>query len=96
MTRDLDLDTEALRAAGARLGGLADVFSTANVRARELRPAIGHDGLADEVGEFAIGWDDIRVGMVKDIGFLGEACERIGSTFEEIDTVFAQPLRGLV
>lgn len=96
MACDLDLDTEALRQAGARLGGLADAFSTANVRAREMRALIGHDALADQVGEFAIGWDDIRVGMVKDVGFLGEACERVGVTFEELDTVFAVHLRGLV
>ncbi len=96
MSGVLAVDTALLRRAGGRLADLAQVFGAANVTARELRGAIGHDGLADEIGGFAIGWDDIRVGFVKDIGFLGEACERIGATFEEIDTEFASQLRGLV
>lgn len=93
---DLLVDTTMLGESGARLAGLAQTFQTANVAARDLRGPIGHDGLAGEIGGFAIGWDDIRVGMVKDIGFLGEACERIGATFEELDTEFASHLRGLV
>ena len=93
---DLQVDTATLREAGARLADLAHTFQTANTTARDLRGPIGHHGLANEIGGFAIGWDDIRVGVVKDIGFLGEACERIGSTFEEIDTEFASQLRGLV
>lgn len=92
----LTVDTERLTAAGARLADLAHTFSTANVTARDLTGALGHHDLVSVVGEFAIGWDDVRVGVVKDIGFLGEACGRIGDTFSEVDAAFAGELRGRV
>lgn len=97
MTSDrLTVDTERLTVAAQRLADLAHTFSTANVTARDLTGALGHHDLVGVVGEFALGWDDVRTGMVKDIGFLGEACGRIGATFEEVDVVFAAELRGLV
>ncbi|ADG74319.1 hypothetical protein Cfla_1421 [Cellulomonas flavigena DSM 20109] len=92
----LTVGTALLTAAGRRLADLAQTFATANVTARELLPALGHQELAGVVGEHAIGWDDVRVGVVKDIGFLGEACGRIGDTFADLDTAFAAELRGLV
>ena len=95
MTPDrLLVDTELLTAAGARLADLAHVFSTANTTARELADALGDHEVAGAVGGFAIGWDDIRVGVVKDIGFLGEACGRIGETFAGLDAGFGAALRG--
>lgn len=92
----LTVDTDRLTAAGARLADLAHTFSTANVTARDLSSALGHQEVVQVVGELAIGWDDVRVGMVKDIGFLGEACGRIGDAFAEVDAAFASELRGLV
>lgn len=92
----LTVDTALLTAAGRRLADIAQTFATANVTARDLTSALGHHELAAVVGEHAIGWDDVRVGVVKDIGFLGEACGRIGDTFTELDAVFAAELRGLV
>lgn len=92
----LTVDTERLTAAAERLAGLARTFSTANTTARDLHGALGHRDLPAAVGELAIGWDEIRIGMVKDIGFLGEACGRIGDTFTELDEVVATRLRGIV
>ncbi|MFS0703632.1 hypothetical protein AB6N23_03845 [Cellulomonas sp. 179-A 9B4 NHS] len=90
----LVVDTDLLRAAGARLADLAQTFSAANVTARDLRADVGHDGLADVLGEFAIGWDDVRTSVVADVGALAEACTRVGTTFAELDTAFAAQLRG--
>ncbi|UZN04778.1 hypothetical protein [Cellulomonas sp. S1-8] len=92
----LTVDTDRLTAAGTRLADLAHTFSTANVHARNLAGALVHQDLVNVVGEFALGWDDVRVGVVKDIGFLGEACGRIGDTFADLDAAFAVQLRGLV
>ena len=89
MADSLRVDTSALTAAGTSLDAVADEFATANATARELRCAIGHDGLADQVAGFAMGWDEIRIGMVKDITFLGEACTRIGTTLEALDRELA-------
>lgn len=92
----LVVDSEGLHAAGARLAELAHTFATANVTARDLNAALGHQEVSDVVAQFAMGWDEIRIGVVKDIGFLGEACGRVGDTFEALDTQFAAQLRGLV
>jgi len=92
----LTVDTDRLTAAAVRLADLARTFATANVTARDLAGVLGHHELVGVVGEFAIGWDDVRSGMVEDIGFLGEACGRIGDTFTELDGAFASRLRGSV
>jgi len=47
------------------------------------------DEFADQVAGFAMGWDEIRIGMVTDITFLGEACTRIGTTLEALDVELA-------
>lgn len=92
----LTVDTERPTAAATRLADLARTFQDANVNARDLHGALGHRDPSAAIGEHAIGWDEIRVGMVKDIGFLGEACGRIGERFAELDEVFSRELHGLV
>ena len=63
------------------------------MEARGLEAAIGYDPLAGAVAGFAMEWDEIRIGMVKDITFLGEACTRIGTTLEQLDTKLAAQIR---
>ncbi len=92
----LVVDADRLTVLGGRLADLAHTFSTANVTARDLSGVLGHHDLVAAVGEHAIGWDDIRTGVVKDIGFLGEACGRIGETFTELDARLGSQLRGFV
>ena len=87
------VDTEFLRNAGARLASLAQTFDTANTTARDVELQVGHAELGHEIGEFAVGWDETRAGMVRDVAALGDACQRIGSTFEELDTEFASQLQ---
>lgn len=89
MVDSLRVDTTVVTAAWTSLDAVADEFATANASARGLRCAVGHDGLADQVAGFAMGWDEIRIAMVKDITFLGEACTRIGTTLEELDSELA-------
>ena len=96
MATDLMVDTEFLEVAGARLAALAQVFDTANVTARDLGAVLGAHDLAQVVAGFAMGWDEIRIGMVKDVRFLGEACGRIGDTFAELDETFGAKLVGAV
>ena len=93
MTGSLIVDTTALRNAGSALADVAGAFDSANVEARGLGDAIGHDGLAGEVAGFAIGWDDIRLGTIRDIRSLSEACKGIGMTMERLDNELATQVR---
>lgn len=86
---DLDLDTEALRRAGSALADVAQAFAAANVTARDLRDVLGHDGLADALGGFALGWDDARAALVTDVEILADACTRVGEAFEDVDAQLA-------
>ncbi|TQL04631.1 hypothetical protein [Cellulomonas sp. SLBN-39] len=86
---DLDLDTAALRRAGAALADVARAFAGANVTARDLRDVLGHDGLADALGGFALGWDDARALLVTDVEALADACTRVGEAFEDVDARLA-------
>jgi len=89
----LVVDTAALTEAGASLADVSRAFDSANVDARGLGDAIGHGGLAGAVAGFAMGWDDIRLGMGRDIGFLAEACTKIGATMEKLDAELATQIR---
>lgn len=91
---DILLDTVALRDAGTSLRVVAQEFSDANANSTDLGEAIGHSRLADTVRSFAISWDDRRATMVDSIAALSEACTGIGEGFENLETEFAQALRG--
>lgn len=94
MSGHLKLDTVALREAGSGLRLVAQEFDGANAATNDLTPAIGHDGLASKVRDFAYSWDDKREKMVGVIGALAEACTGIGEGFEDLDAQFAGALRG--
>lgn len=90
------LDTDRLIAAGTALAVISEQFRIANAGARELGAALGHHNLAAEVRGFAIGWDDTRASMVDQVSGLAEACGGIGGEFDELDSVIADQLRGMV
>ena len=91
---DLDIETDVLIEGGRALRVVAQEFQDANVRSDGIAAAVGHPGLADRIREFAHGWDDTRKGMLEGIGFLAEAAEGVGTTFEEIEEHFVGALEG--
>ena len=93
MADSLAVDTAALTKGGAALVHVTHAFHVANVDARGRDAAIGYDALAGAVAGFAMEWDEIRIGMIKDITFLGEACTRIGTTLEKLDADLAAKVR---
>ena len=93
MADSLVVDTTALTEGGAALADVTHAFHVANVDARGLDAAIGYDGLAGAMAGFAMEWDEIRIGMIKDVTFLREACTRIGTTLEKLDADLAAQLR---
>jgi hypothetical protein len=91
---DLKLDTVKLRDAGTSLRAVAQEFQGANATSTDLGPALGHEGLAATVRDFAVSWDDRREKMVGAVAGLAQACTGIGDGFEGLDTQFAAALRG--
>ncbi|HEY3438860.1 MAG TPA: hypothetical protein VGK35_14340 [Actinotalea sp.] len=91
---DLVMDTATLRSTGEALRSIAQEFDDANANSDSIAGAIGHDGLAHAVHDFATGWDDKRAKMVDAIASLAQACTGIGENFEDLDSQFAAALRG--
>ncbi|UZN03043.1 hypothetical protein [Cellulomonas sp. S1-8] len=90
----LRLDTDALISAGADLRLVARELDHATTRSDVVADAVGHDGLAAKVRDFAQGWDGRRAEMLEEIARLADACTGIGENFERLDTEFAAALRG--
>lgn len=94
MADQLSLNTEELQTAGSNLRVVAQEFDSANANSDAAAEAVGHDGLADAIRDFAHGWDDRRAKMVDGIASLADACTGIGDGFEDLDKQFAAVLKG--
>lgn len=85
----LKLDLEALRSLADSLDVVANEFSQANTNSDSIADAVGHDGLAECVRDFAHKWDDAREGMTENLKVLAEAAKAVSGTFTDVDTEFA-------
>ena len=91
---DVELDLARLNEAGRRLTTVKHEFEHASANSRGLAEAVGHDGLADALIDFAEKWDDTREDMVANIGTLAEAASGIADAFTRLDTEYAAALEG--
>jgi hypothetical protein len=91
---DLEIDTDVLAEAGRSLRRVANEFQHANANSDRAAEAVGHDGLAERVREFAHNWDDRRAKMVANVGSLAEASTGIGGAFDQLETDFVSALKG--
>lgn len=89
---DLRIDTHSLRDLGGELGQIGSEFEHANTRSDVIAGAVGHDGLADAITDFAHGWDDRRKDMVDSIQFMAKAATGIADAFEDADAQLADAL----
>jgi hypothetical protein len=90
----VELDLARLEEAGRRLTTVKHEFENASAGSRDLADAVGHDGLADALIDFAEKWDDTREDMVADIGTLAEIASGIADAFSQLDTEYAAALEG--
>ncbi|MHC2998444.1 hypothetical protein [Microbacterium sp. HJ5] len=90
----VELDIARLRETGTRLETVRAEFENASANARGLADAVGHDGLADALVDFADKWDDRRADMLENIGTLAEITTGIAEAFGQLDTEYAAALSG--
>lgn len=91
---DLEIDTDVLVEAGRSLRLVANEFEHANANSDRAAEAVGHEGLAERVREFAHNWDDRRGKMVNNVMSLAEASSGIGDAFDQLETDFVGALKG--
>lgn len=81
----LEINTDTMREAGSSLRTVAVEFDAAKDHSREAADAVGHDGLADRLRNFADSWDGRREEILEDINTLSERCTVIAESFEQLD-----------
>lgn len=55
---------------------------------------IGHDNLADAIGDFADNWDKSREKLMGDVDRLAQIAKAAAEAYDEIDKQLADALRG--
>lgn len=90
----VEIDLARLDEAGRQLTAVKHEFEHASNNSRSLADAVGHDGLADALIDFADKWDDTREDMVENIGTLAEAASGISEAFSQLDSEYAAALEG--
>lgn len=94
MMADLRLDLEAVESLASSLTTVADEFENANANSDRIAEAVGHEGLAGCVRDFAHKWDDTRESMTENLRGLADASSAVAEAFSEIDTDLATALEG--
>lgn len=89
---DLRMNTDTMRDLGTDMAFTASEFEHANTRSDTIAAAVGHEGLANAITEFAHGWDDRRKEMIDSISFVADAARGIADGFDDTDIQLAQAL----
>ncbi|MEV6313631.1 hypothetical protein [Streptomyces sp. NPDC051776] len=91
----LKVNTEDLRTAGGGLRTVATEFEGLDKLMETYdRQTVGHDLLQERLQDFSDGWNDNRTKMIEEIKGLGEAAQKAGEAYEEIDTQLTNALLG--
>jgi hypothetical protein len=91
---DLKMDLDAVRTLGERLGVVADEFENAGVRSDRIADAVGHEGLAGVVRDFASSWDDTRAKMTQNLRLLADSSTQVAQAFTDVDADLARGIQG--
>jgi len=91
---DLRVDLDAVTELGSSLTTVAEEFENATTRSDRIADAVGHDGLAGAVRDFASSWDDTRQKMTENLRLLAEASVQVAQAFTDIDSDLADGIRG--
>ncbi|MGW8568083.1 hypothetical protein [Isoptericola sp. NPDC055881] len=91
---DLRVDLDAVTELGSSLTTVADEFENATTRSDRIADAVGHDGLASAVRDFASSWDDTRKKMTENLRLLADASVQVAQAFTDIDGDLADGIRG--
>lgn len=91
---DLKVDLDAVRELGSSLTTVANEFENANANSNRIADAVGHEGLAGVVRDFAHKWDDTREKMTANLKMLAESSTQVAEAFTQIDGDLAKGLEG--
>ncbi|MFC6510575.1 hypothetical protein ACFQBY_22255 [Promicromonospora citrea] len=91
---DLRVDLDAVRELGSSLTVVADEFEGANANSDRIAGAVGHEGLAGVVRDFAHKWDDTRGKMTENLRKLAEASTQVAQAFTEVDSELGKAMEG--
>ncbi|MFI9486381.1 hypothetical protein ACIG47_08305 [Promicromonospora sp. NPDC052451] len=91
---DLRVDLDAVRELGSSLSVVAGEFENANANSDRIAGAVGHEGLAGVVRDFAHKWDDTRGKMTENLRKLAEASTQVAQAFTDIDRDLARAMEG--
>lgn len=91
---DLRVDLDAVRELGSSLTVVANEFEDANANSDRIAGAVGHEGLAGVVRDFAHKWDDTRGKMTENLRKLADASTAVAQAFTDIDTDLAKAMEG--
>jgi uncharacterized protein YukE len=91
---DLKMDLDAVRELGTSLTTVANEFENANANSNRIADAVGHDGLAGIVRDFAHKWDDTREKMTENLRKLADASTQVAQAFTDIDSQLGKSLEG--
>lgn len=91
---DLRMDLDAVRELGSSLTTVANEFENANANSDRIAGAVGHEGLAGVVRDFAHKWDDTREKMTENLRKLADASTQVAQAFTDVDKQLGQSLEG--
>ncbi|MCA5894542.1 hypothetical protein LEP48_14480 [Isoptericola sp. NEAU-Y5] len=91
---DLRVDLDAVTELGSSLTRVANEFENANTKSDRIAEAVGHEGLAGAVRDFAHSWDDTRGKMTENLRLLADASTQVAQAFTDIDSDLADGISG--
>ncbi|MFD2794733.1 hypothetical protein ACFS27_14335 [Promicromonospora vindobonensis] len=91
---DLKVDLDAVRELGSSLTTVANEFENANANSDRIAGAVGHEGLAGVVRDFAHKWDDTREKMTENLKMLAESSTQVADAFTQVDGDLTKGLQG--
>ena len=87
---DVQLDFDALRAAGVRVDEALSTFGSAGTVGDDLAVLTGEDRLAGKVRDFADNWDYNRGKLTEKLQFLRDSIDAIVDSMTEVDAELAR------
>ena len=90
----LVLDTAEIRRCAQSLDAIRGELENAEAIARGGADAVGHRGLAEQLGDFAGNWDRKREQTVSAVAELARLCTTLADSFDGLDSDLARVQRG--
>lgn len=88
----LKVDTDSVRSVSNDLIRITSELTDAQAHSDDVADAVGHNGLAGALRNFAGSWDDRRRKLVEQISQLQASATAIADAFDDTDTELARAL----